>query len=213
VRRTQARILLILVTARNHRSADRTRGGHRHRAVVLHGIWSTTRARVLVFERVPGTSIWWPSSSNLPANGSPALSSRIQAPLPSQRYHFRPNILAALKFPRKGRDCSCWSDRHCRNRFYRGAGLVRLIRGVMPMARFCHRPADLSLRSRPWRGSESIAARPDRQFRSVEEAGRDGARRLRSAARSRLRMRCRIVRLKLAQSLAVATMRCPASFT
>jgi sulfate permease, SulP family len=27
---------------------------------LLHGIWSTTRARVVVFERVQGTSVWWP---------------------------------------------------------------------------------------------------------------------------------------------------------
>ncbi len=27
---------------------------------LLHGIWSTTRAHVLLYERVPGTSIWWP---------------------------------------------------------------------------------------------------------------------------------------------------------
>ena len=27
---------------------------------LLHGIWSTTRARLITFERVPGTSIWWP---------------------------------------------------------------------------------------------------------------------------------------------------------
>ncbi|MGH6847153.1 MAG: SulP family inorganic anion transporter [Methylocella sp.] len=27
---------------------------------LLHGVWSTTRARLITFERVPGTSIWWP---------------------------------------------------------------------------------------------------------------------------------------------------------
>ncbi len=27
---------------------------------LLHGIWSTTRARLVVFDRVPGTTIWWP---------------------------------------------------------------------------------------------------------------------------------------------------------
>jgi hypothetical protein len=25
-----------------------------------HGIWSVTRAHAIVFERVPGASIWWP---------------------------------------------------------------------------------------------------------------------------------------------------------
>lgn len=28
---------------------------------LLHGIWSTTRARLVEFERVPGTTIWWPT--------------------------------------------------------------------------------------------------------------------------------------------------------
>jgi sulfate permease, SulP family len=32
---------------------------------LLHGIWSMTRARLIAFERVPGTSIWWPPGHNL----------------------------------------------------------------------------------------------------------------------------------------------------
>ena len=32
---------------------------------LLHGIWSTTRARLVIFERVPGTTIWWPASPNI----------------------------------------------------------------------------------------------------------------------------------------------------
>jgi sulfate permease, SulP family len=32
---------------------------------LLHGIWSTTRARLITFERVPGTSIWWPPGRDL----------------------------------------------------------------------------------------------------------------------------------------------------
>jgi sulfate permease, SulP family len=32
---------------------------------LLHGIWSMTRARLITFERVPGTSIWWPPSREL----------------------------------------------------------------------------------------------------------------------------------------------------
>ncbi len=31
---------------------------------LLHGIWSTASGRVIVFERVPGTSIWWPPMPN-----------------------------------------------------------------------------------------------------------------------------------------------------
>ncbi|MGH6823876.1 MAG: SulP family inorganic anion transporter, partial [Methylocella sp.] len=32
---------------------------------LLHGIWSTTRARLITFEKVPGTSIWWPPGRDL----------------------------------------------------------------------------------------------------------------------------------------------------
>src|SRR5215468_1935996 len=32
---------------------------------LLHGIWSTTRARLVVFERVPGTTIWWPANPHV----------------------------------------------------------------------------------------------------------------------------------------------------
>jgi sulfate permease, SulP family len=32
---------------------------------LLHGIWSTTRARLAAFERVPGTTIWWPANPNI----------------------------------------------------------------------------------------------------------------------------------------------------
>lgn len=32
---------------------------------LLHGIWSTTRARLVAFERVPGTTIWWPAHPHI----------------------------------------------------------------------------------------------------------------------------------------------------
>lgn len=32
---------------------------------LLHGIWSTTRARLITFEKVPETSIWWPPGRDL----------------------------------------------------------------------------------------------------------------------------------------------------
>jgi sulfate permease, SulP family len=73
---------------------------------LLHGIWSTTRARALVFERVPGTSIWWPSSSSLPGEQEPGIIvAGFQAPLSFlNAYHFRRDILAALKSsPQKAR--------------------------------------------------------------------------------------------------------------
>jgi sulfate permease, SulP family len=73
---------------------------------LLHGIWSTTRARVLVFERVPGTSIWWPTSPNLPGEREPGvIVAGFQAPLSFlNAYHFRRDILDALQSsPQKAR--------------------------------------------------------------------------------------------------------------
>jgi MFS superfamily sulfate permease-like transporter len=66
---------------------------------LLHGIWSTTRARVQIFERVSGTSIWWPSSPNLPGEREPGIIvAGFQAPLSFlNAYHFRRDILDALQ--------------------------------------------------------------------------------------------------------------------
>jgi sulfate permease, SulP family len=66
---------------------------------LLHGLWSTTRARALVFERVPGTSIWWPASRHFPGEReSGIIVIGFQAPLSFlNAYHFRHDILAAIK--------------------------------------------------------------------------------------------------------------------
>lgn len=32
---------------------------------LLHGIWSTTRAQLVEFERLPGTTIWWPAHKHI----------------------------------------------------------------------------------------------------------------------------------------------------
>ncbi|WP_291686324.1 SulP family inorganic anion transporter [Bradyrhizobium sp.] len=66
---------------------------------LLHGIWSTTRARLVVFERVPGSSVWWPSSPNLPGEQEPGIIvAGFQAPLSFlNAYHFRRDVLDALQ--------------------------------------------------------------------------------------------------------------------
>ena len=65
---------------------------------LLHGIWSTTRARIQPFERVPGTSIWWPVSAKLPGEQEPGvIVVGFQAPLSFlNAYDFRRDILASL---------------------------------------------------------------------------------------------------------------------
>jgi len=66
---------------------------------LLHGIWSTTRARVTLFERVPGTSIWWPSNLHIPGEVEPnIIVAGFQAPLSFlNAYHFRQDMLALLQ--------------------------------------------------------------------------------------------------------------------
>jgi sulfate permease, SulP family len=66
---------------------------------LLHGIWSTTRARILVYERVPDTSIWWPPSPGVKGEREPnVMVVGFQAPLSFlNAYHFRGDLLHTLK--------------------------------------------------------------------------------------------------------------------
>jgi sulfate permease, SulP family len=66
---------------------------------LLHGIWSTTRARLTVFERVPGTSIWWPSSPHTPGESEPNIMVvGFQAPLSFlNAYPFRRDMMKLLQ--------------------------------------------------------------------------------------------------------------------
>ena len=49
---------------------------------ILHGLWTVTRARVVEFERIPGTSIWWPKASTTPGETIPGVRVvGLQAPL------------------------------------------------------------------------------------------------------------------------------------
>jgi MFS superfamily sulfate permease-like transporter len=65
---------------------------------LLHGIWSTTRARALLFERVPGTSIWWPSNPGIAGETQPGvIVAGFQAPLSFLNAdHFRRDIETLL---------------------------------------------------------------------------------------------------------------------
>ncbi len=72
---------------------------------LLHGIWSTTQAGVAVFERVPGTSVWWPLGPHVRGEREPGiLVAGFSAPLSFlNAYHFRRDILAALSSTEKPR--------------------------------------------------------------------------------------------------------------
>ena len=66
---------------------------------LLHGIWSTTRAHLTVYERVPGTSIWWPSNRHIPGETEPnVVVAGFQAPLSFlNAYQFRRDVTALLQ--------------------------------------------------------------------------------------------------------------------
>jgi sulfate permease, SulP family len=71
---------------------------------LLHGIWSTARARVVVFERVPGTSVWWPSSPQLRGVKEPGIIvAGFASPLSFlNAYRFRQDMLNALRSTASG---------------------------------------------------------------------------------------------------------------
>jgi sulfate permease, SulP family len=144
---------------------------------LLHGIWSTTQARVLVFERVHGTSIWWPSSPSLPGEREPGIIvAGFQAPLSFlNAYHFRRDILSALQA----------SPEKARLLILEATGIVEIdftaAQVVADLIRKCHADdVDFALaRLESIRAQEAMARfginkllGPDRQFQSVEEAVR-----------------------------------------
>ncbi len=144
---------------------------------LLHGIWSTTRARVQPFERVPGTSIWWPVSAKLPGEQEAGvIVVGFQAPLSFlNAYNFRRDILASLKS----------SPQKIRLLVLEATGIVEIdftaAQILTEIIRQCHDDGiDFAIaRLESTRAQDAlvrfgIAAvlGPDRQFHSVEEAVR-----------------------------------------
>jgi sulfate permease, SulP family len=58
---------------------------------LLHGVWTTTRARTVEFERIPGTSVWWPCEKDTKGEFVPTVRViALQAPLSFlNAYNFR----------------------------------------------------------------------------------------------------------------------------
>jgi sulfate permease, SulP family len=58
---------------------------------VLHGVWTTTRAQTVEFERIPGTSVWWPRDKDTKGEFVSAVRViALQAPLSFlNAYNFR----------------------------------------------------------------------------------------------------------------------------
>jgi len=68
---------------------------------LLHGIWSVTRARLVIFERVPGTTIWWPANPHMAGERVPGVAVvGLQAPLSFLNAPgFRTDVLNILQSP------------------------------------------------------------------------------------------------------------------
>ena len=66
---------------------------------LLHGIWTTTQARLVVLERVPGTTIWWPRSARTKGESEPGIVvAGLPAPLSFlNANHFRADARKALQ--------------------------------------------------------------------------------------------------------------------
>ena len=91
-RRSRAEFLLILATALAILGLPIEQGASLGVLLsVLHGVWTTTRAKAIELERVPGTSIWWPRDRDTQGECVPAV--RViasQAPLSFlNAYNFR----------------------------------------------------------------------------------------------------------------------------
>jgi MFS superfamily sulfate permease-like transporter len=142
---------------------------------VLHGLWTTTRARIVVFERVPGTSIWWPKSPQLKGETEPGvIVAGLQAPLSFLNAdRFRLDVRALLRA----------SPEKVRLLVLESTGIVEIdytaARALHDLIVECHAQGVLFAMAR----LESVRAQqaltrfhihdvlqPDRLFRSVEEA-------------------------------------------
>jgi len=66
---------------------------------LLHGIWTITRARLVPFEHVPGTTIWWPTGAQTSGAHDPrVIVVGLQAPLTFLNAEdFRSDVLGVLK--------------------------------------------------------------------------------------------------------------------
>jgi len=66
---------------------------------LLHGMWTTTHVRPIVYEKVPGTSIWWPASAILRGETIPGvLVFAFQAPISFlNAFAFKDGVQALVK--------------------------------------------------------------------------------------------------------------------
>ncbi len=65
---------------------------------LVHGLWTTTRTHLIEFERLPGTSVWWPASAQIRGEKlEGVLVVAFQAPLSFvNAYRFQQDLRAAI---------------------------------------------------------------------------------------------------------------------
>ena len=82
-RRSRAEFLLIVATALAILALPIEEGvGVGVLLSLLHGVWTTTRAQAVEFERIPGTSVWWPRDNDAKGELVPGVRViALQAPL------------------------------------------------------------------------------------------------------------------------------------
>jgi len=91
-KRSRAEFLLILVTALAILALPIEEGVSVGVVLsLLHGVWTTTRAQAVEYERIPGTSIWWPRDGETKGEFAPGVRViALQAPLSFlNAYNFR----------------------------------------------------------------------------------------------------------------------------
>jgi SulP family sulfate permease len=142
---------------------------------LLHGIWTITQASVVEFERVPGTSIWWPESAPMKGEIEPGVVvAGLQAPL---------SFLNAYRFRANLRDLRRRHPERVQLFVLEATGIVQIdytaAQVLIAVIRECHEQdivfAIARLESERAQGALTRfhihdVLQPDRIFRSVEEA-------------------------------------------
>jgi MFS superfamily sulfate permease-like transporter len=150
---------------------------------LMHGTWTTTQARVVEFERVPDTSIWWPKvgpksgSKSGPTKGESepgVVVAGLQAPL---------SFLNAYRFRADMRDLIRNHGQPVRLLVLEATGIVEIdytaAQVLVSLIRECHEQDIVFAMARleSVRAQEALTRfhihevlQPDRLFRSVEEA-------------------------------------------
>ncbi len=141
---------------------------------LLHGIWTTTQARMVEFERVPDTSIWWPKGPMRGETEPGIVVAGFQAPL---------SFLNAYQFRADVRDLLRAHGQPVRLLVLEATGIVEIdytaAQVLVALIRECHEQgmAFAIARLESVRAQEALTRfhvhdvlQPDRIFRSVEQA-------------------------------------------